>query len=93
MDQITGRVSGHVTMEGAPVFGAFVVAVDEYGIAVASAISLTDGAYRLQFLPKGRYSLYVEPLDGPMTPKMLPGASSIPLRWSRTSSPLSTTAA
>ena len=73
MDQITGSVSGHVTMEGAPVFGAFVVAVDEYGIAVASAISLTDGAYRLQFLPKGRYSLYVEPLDGPVTPKNVTG--------------------
>ncbi len=73
MDQITGSISGRVTMEGAPVFGAFVVAVDEYGIAVASAISLTDGAYRLQFLPKGRYLLYVEPLDGPVTPSNVAG--------------------
>ena len=73
MDQITGSISGRVTMEGAPVFGAFVVAVDEYGIAVASAISLTDGAYRLQFLPKGRYWLYVEPLDGPVTPSNVAG--------------------
>ena len=28
MDQITGSIFGRVTMEGAPVFGAFVVAVD-----------------------------------------------------------------
>lgn len=73
MDQITGSIFGRVTMEGAPVFGAFVVAVDEHGVAVASAITLTDGAYRLQFLPKGRYSLYVEPLDGPMTPSNVTG--------------------
>ena len=73
MDQITGTLAGRVTMDGAPVFGAFVVAVDEYGVVVASAITLTDGASRLQFLPKGRYSLYVEPLDGPMTPKNVTG--------------------
>lgn len=81
MDQITGSISGRVTMMGAPVFGAFVVAVDEYGVSVASAITLTDGAYRLQFLPKGMYSLYVEPLDGPMTPNNVTGGifSSTPM--------------
>ncbi len=81
MDQITGSIFGRVTMEGAPVFGAFVVAVDEYGVPVASAITLTDGAYRLQFLPKGMYSLYVEPLDGPMMPQNVTGGifSSTPM--------------
>lgn len=81
MDQITGSISGRVTMVRAALFGAFVVAVDEYGVSVASAITLTDGAYRLQFLPKGTYSLYVEPLDGSMTPNNVTGGifSSTPM--------------
>ena len=73
LDQITGSIFGRVTMDGDPVFGAFVVAVDEYGVVAASAITLTDGAYALHFLPKGTYTLYVEPLDGPMTPKNVTG--------------------
>ena len=68
MSEITGTISGRVTRDGSPVFGAFVVAVDEQGVLVASAISMPDGSYQLEFLPPGDYTLYVEPLDGPMTP-------------------------
>ena len=67
LGQVTGSITGTVTRDGVPVFGAFVVAVDEMGIAVANGISLTDGTYRLDFLPPGDYTLYVEPLDAPTT--------------------------
>ncbi len=71
LQQITGTVSGTVTMDDNPVFGAFVVAVDEYGIIVSSAITSPDGTYRIEYLPKGKYTFYVEPLDGPMTPELV----------------------
>lgn len=67
LDQITGAVRGRVTRGGQPVPGAFVVAVDQFGVLAASAITLGDGTYRLRFLPPGNYTLYVEPLDGPFT--------------------------
>ena len=80
-DQVTGTISGTVTRDGSPqlagpttVFGAFVVATDEFGVLVASAISLPDGTYRLEGLPSGhQYTLYAEPLDGPMTPGSVTG--------------------
>ena len=70
---ITGSISGRVTRNGDPVFGAFVVAVDEFGVLSANAITLPDGEYRIQNIPPGRYTLYVEPLDGPMTPRAVRG--------------------
>ena len=73
LDQITGSISGTVTRGGLPVFGAFVVAVDEHGILSSNAITLTDGAYQLNFLPPGDYTLYVEPLDSPSTPDNING--------------------
>ncbi len=71
IDLISGAITGRVRMEGAPVFGAFVVAVDEDGVVAASALSLPDGSYRIDRLPPGKYTLYVEPLDGPMTPSQI----------------------
>lgn len=68
LDRITGTITGRVTRGGLPVFGAFVVAVDEHGVLSSNAITLTDGTYALGFLPPGNYTLYVEPLDSPMTP-------------------------
>ncbi|MGH9341560.1 MAG: matrixin family metalloprotease [Acidobacteriota bacterium] len=73
LDRITGTISGQVTLNGNDVFGAFVSAVDEYGQLAASTISLPDGSYQLKFLPPGRYTLYVEPLDGPILPEHLSG--------------------
>ncbi|MBI2821704.1 MAG: carboxypeptidase regulatory-like domain-containing protein, partial [Acidobacteria bacterium] len=80
--EISGTISGRVTLEGTPVFGAFVIAVDEHGVLVASTITLPDGAYRLEMLPPGKYTLYVEPLDGPITtPNSISGGifSSAPM--------------
>ena len=71
---VTGTISGTVTKNGTPVFGAFVVASDESGVLAASAITLPDGSYRLDGLPSGHsYTLYAEPLDGPMTPGSVTG--------------------
>ena len=73
LDQITGTITGTVTRSGTPVFGAFVVAVDEHGVLSSNAITLTDGRYELGFLPPGAYTLYVEPLDSPSTPDNING--------------------
>ena len=65
--QVTGSISGTVTRDGDPVFKAFVVATDEFGVLASSAITLLDGTYKLDGLPSGHdYSIYVEPLDAPM---------------------------
>ncbi len=71
VDLITGAITGRVTMGRSSVFGAFVVAVDEAGVVAASALSLPDGSYRIDHLPPGKYTLYIEPLDSPMTPSQL----------------------
>ncbi len=75
LDLITGSITGRVTKNGAPLYGGFVLAVDESGILAASDITGQNGSYRLQFLPPGRYAVYVEPLDGPTTPDNLADAN------------------
>jgi len=62
-----GSIEGRVTRAGSAVFGAHVVALDDAGRPVASALSFRDGDYRISGLPAGIYQVYVEPLDGPMT--------------------------
>ena len=62
----TGKIAGSVLLEGEGVFGAHVVALDEEGRAVTSALSGEDGSFRISGLPPGSYSLYAEPLDGPV---------------------------
>ncbi len=62
----TGELAGRVLFDGAGVYGAHVVALDEEGRAVTSALSGEDGSYRVSGLPPGSYRLYVEPLDGPV---------------------------
>ncbi len=62
----TGKIAGSVLLEGEGVFGAHLVALDEAGRAVASALSGEDGSYRISGLTPGSYTLYAEPLDGPV---------------------------
>jgi hypothetical protein len=76
----TGTISGTVTLDGARVFGAHVVAMDtRHGIAEAAAITLGSnqdaafGTYEIRGLPPGPYRLLVEPLDGPATSANWPG--------------------
>jgi hypothetical protein len=59
-----GGFRGTVRVDGAPAFGAQVVAVDEHGVPIG-ALTLRDGSYQIESLPAGPYTLYVEPLDGP----------------------------
>jgi hypothetical protein len=72
------------------VFGAQVVAVDSASGAVAAATlggwscvdpgpAQFDGSYSIEALPVGasqNYTIYAEPLDGPLEPSDVPGATS-----------------
>ena len=62
----TGELAGRVLLDGAGVYGAHVVALDEAGRAVTSALSGKDGSYRISGLSPGSYRLYAEPLDEPV---------------------------
>ena len=62
----TGELAGRVLLDGAGVYGAHVVALDEDGRAVTSALSGKDGSYRISGLSPGSYNLYAEPLDEPV---------------------------
>jgi hypothetical protein len=55
----TVRTTGNV-----PVYGAIVVAVDSNGTPAASTITDTNGAYVIQGLAAGSYTVYAEPLAG-----------------------------
>jgi hypothetical protein len=63
-----GSLAGRVTLAGAAVFLAHVVALDVNGPIVASGFSRPDGSYRIEGLPPGVYVVYAEPLDGPVLP-------------------------
>ncbi len=60
-----GSITGRVTIDGGPAFGAQVVAVSASGAIAASALTLPDGTYAIEQLAPGTYQTYVEPLDGP----------------------------
>ncbi|MEW5978068.1 MAG: IPT/TIG domain-containing protein [Acidobacteriota bacterium] len=69
----TGRLSGKISNAGVDVFGAHVVVLDAQGRPVVSALSTLDGTYEFSGLPPGTYSLYAEPLDGPVTEASIGG--------------------
>ncbi len=62
-----GSISGNVKLSNVLVFGAHVVALDQNGNSVASAVTDSSGVYEISGLSPGTYSLYAEPLDGPAT--------------------------
>ena len=67
--QETGAIEGVVRLTGGgAVDGAIVTAFDPAGNVTVSAITGSDGRYRLARLPAGSYGLVAEPLDGPATP-------------------------
>lgn len=63
-----GTISGTVRLTGGgPVVGALLTAIDpSTGVAIG-AISATDGTYAITMLPPGRYLVYAEPMDGPVS--------------------------
>jgi len=67
---LQGRVSG----DDGGIFAAQVVALNEQGEPVATALTEKDGTYSLQNMPSGNYRIYAEPLDGPVNVSNLSGA-------------------
>jgi uncharacterized protein (TIGR03437 family) len=66
-----GALSGHVSSNGSAVAGASVVAMDaNAGVAVA-ALSARDGSFTISHLPPASYTVYAEPLIGPVLPANL----------------------
>lgn len=68
----TAAIHGNVAGSSGPLFGAQVVAVDANGAPAATGLSDREGNYEIR-VPAGSYSLYVEPLDGPVGPQNLSG--------------------
>jgi hypothetical protein len=66
-----GEIHGSVMSATQPVFGANVVAVDQDGTAWVSTLSQRSGSFALKFLPPGRYNVYAEPLNQPVTEQNL----------------------
>ena len=60
-----GTLQGTVkTTSGTAVYGAIVVAVNASGAPVASTVTDPSGAYAIQGLDPGAYTVYAEPLSG-----------------------------
>lgn len=68
-----GSISGRVTRDGQPVFGAHVVAHDPIRDVLVGAVTLPDGSYRIGGLGAGRYLLQANPLVAPAGPSTLGG--------------------
>jgi hypothetical protein len=66
-------IGGSVRSDGAPLFGAQVVAMNSQGVPVASTLSAADGSFNFPALPDGNYTFYAEPLDGPVEARNLSG--------------------
>jgi hypothetical protein len=64
-------ISGRVTQQGNPVFGASVTAINIDHNLTYTAITESNGNYTITGPVAGRYVLYAEPLDGPMTSDQL----------------------
>jgi len=61
-----GSISGRVTMNGAPLGLASVVAISPSSPAI-STLTNPDGSYVINGIPPGQYSVYVHPLPPPDT--------------------------
>lgn len=71
----SARISGHVTLNSAAVFGAHVfaepVSAPGFGGSIRKSpigtLSLPDGTYQIACMPPGSYVVVAEPLDGPVS--------------------------
>ena len=66
---LEGRVYG----DDGGIFAAQVVAVNDHGEPVATALSDKSGNFTLAGIPSGTYRIYAEPLDGPVNVQNLSG--------------------
>jgi hypothetical protein len=68
-----GTISGTVRItSNAVVYGAIVVAINSNGQPVASAITDAAGKYTIAGLDPGPYTIYAEPMDGPIVKANIP---------------------
>jgi hypothetical protein len=68
----TGSLSGTVLKDGTTaVFGAHVVALRQSDGAAVSDIAVGGGAWRIDALTPGTYTVYAEPCDGPAFSSMI----------------------
>jgi hypothetical protein len=73
-----GKISGTVrTTANNAVYGAVVVAVGSNGLPVASTVTDNLGTYTIEGLDAGTYTVYAEPLDGPITIANISSISSV----------------
>ena len=66
-------LQGRVVGDGGGIFAAQVVALNEKGEPVATALTDQQGSFSIDGLPSGTYRLYAEPLDGPVDVQNLSG--------------------
>lgn len=64
---------GRVTGDGGGIFAAQVVALNDRGEPVATALTDQQGQFVIEGIPAGTYRLYAEPLDGPVDVRNLSG--------------------
>lgn len=66
--QLTGALSGTISLGGSGIFAAHVIAIDaNTGNAVIDGLTAPDGTYKLAGVPPGSYNVFVQPLAGPYT--------------------------
>jgi len=70
---VGGTLEGRVFGDNGGIFAAQVVAVNDQGQAVATALSDKSGNFTLPGIPDGTYRIYAEPLDGPVNVQNLAG--------------------
>lgn len=75
--ETTAMIAGRVTLAGAGVNLASVVAISPAGVAV-SALTNPDGAYLIAGLPPGSYYIYAHPLPPPLYGEVTPGNIVLP---------------
>jgi hypothetical protein len=66
-------LKGSVVGSSGGIFAAQVVALNDRGEPVVTALTDQDGRFELRGVPTGLYRLYAEPLDGPVDPNNLAG--------------------
>jgi hypothetical protein len=69
----TATLSGRVMGDNGGIYAAQVVALNDNGEPVASALTNSNGEFEITGVPAGTYRLYAEPLDGPVDVRNLSG--------------------